>query len=170
MSLLDGHFLCNMKSTLTAFICSQDLRIYKLSKFLWNSTKSTVPTWMWSMNPLKIFLIYSGLNLRTFKLTDSPLTVLVDSPLKMLLQASRCIHCLTILYLDLLPAEWHQIALTLELVKGPGVTWRWSKMGRGPTWVVILLKSKQYCTHQPLGRRQGFAVRTSAAMILVISL
>ncbi len=175
MQLLDGPFLTHLKPTLTVVICLQDLSVCKLNKSLWNSTKSPVLTWMWWMNSLNTLWIYSGWISRTFRPTDFLLTILADSPPKMLWLATlifgmRCIHCIILMYLCLLPEERHQSALVLEVMKGPRVMWRWSKMGRGPTWVMILLKSKQYCTHQPIWRRQEFAVSTSAAMIFAISL
>ncbi len=120
-------------------------------------------------------MIFSRWNLRIFNSIDSPLTVLADSPLKMLLLAAlifgmRCIHCLTFEYWDVLPAEWLRSTLVLELVKGHGATWSWLKMGRGPNWVVILLKSEWYFTHQPSWRKQGFKMITSATMTPVTNL
>ncbi len=71
MQLLDGPFLCNLKSALTALICSQDLIICKLSKLWWNSTQSPVPIWIWLMNLLKIVLIFS-IEVKNFQATIVP--------------------------------------------------------------------------------------------------
>ncbi len=164
LQMLDGPFLYNLKSSLTTYLLtgSQHLQI---EQFVVKPHQKPCPNLT-----LKTLLIYSGWNSRTFKPTGFPLTVLDDSPPKILcldalIFGMRCIHCLILVYLGLWPAKWLQSTLESELVKGPRVTWRWSKMGRCPTWVVILLKSEQYCAHQPIWRRLIFAVSTSAATI-----
>ncbi len=102
MQLLDGPFLSDLKSALTALISSQDLSVCKLNMKL---HQKSCPNLHVINESIEDIVNTFWMEFKSFQTNRFPFDYPDQFSTKDALTGKLCIHCLTLEYLDLLPAE-----------------------------------------------------------------